>query len=175
LKSGFPPPLYNYIIDTHHTPHYAAGYLFKEINPRIGMVTHLEYEPSLDSEVLAGIRQHWDGLFVFGAPDVQVVNVTKDAIWAREAILPELGNASRLTLETMLKASELDEIPDVFEFPAINFPREEQQIEYLRQIEIDPSKYTPEDVARDLVLEMPPVRFNIKQMMAAQQQQKKEG
>ena len=174
MKSGFPPPLYNYIIDTHHTPHFAAGYLFKEINPRIGMATHMEYEPALDAEVIAGIRTHWDGLFVFGAPDVQVVNVTKDAVWTREAVLPELGNASRLTPAQVLKAAELDEIPDVFEFPPVNFPREEQRIEYLREIEIDPSKYTPKDVQRDLVLEMPPVRFNVRQMMAAQQKMQDE-
>ena len=167
LKSGYPPPLYNYIIDTHHTPRFAAGYLFKEINPRIGMATHIEYEPSLNAEVLAGIRAHWNGLFVFGAPDVQVINVTKDAIWAREAVLSELGNVSRATPAQMLKAAELDEPPDVFEFPPINCPREEQQIEYLREKEINPNKYTQEDVDRELVLEMPPIKFNLKQMMAA--------
>ena len=25
----------DFIIDTHHTPHYALGYLFKEVNPRM--------------------------------------------------------------------------------------------------------------------------------------------
>jgi ribonuclease Z len=41
-------------MDTHHTPHYAAGYLIQQINPRIGMATHLEYEPTLSTEVVAG-------------------------------------------------------------------------------------------------------------------------
>ena len=92
LKMGLPVKLYNYVIDTHHTPHYAVGYLMQKIQPRIGMVTHVEYEPELNSELVAGVRAHWDGLFVVGAPDVKVVNVTKDAIWVRDASLVGLGN-----------------------------------------------------------------------------------
>ena len=63
--------------------------MIKEVNPRLGMVTHFPYESDLINETLAGIRAHWDGHFVFGAPDGVVVNVTKDAIWARDAALPE--------------------------------------------------------------------------------------
>lgn len=171
LKMGYPPAMYNYIVDTHHTTHFGVGYLFKEINPRIGMVTHLEYEPELDEEVIAGIRAHWDGLFVTGAPDVKVVNVTKDAIWARDAVLPELGNIPRPSPAQMLKMFELDEFPDLLEMPPAKFPREEQQIEYLREIEIDPKKYTPADVERDLVLESPPMKINVKEMMAAREKE----
>jgi len=167
MKMGMPPAMYNYMIDTHHTPHFAAGYLFKEINPRIGMVTHMEYEAALTEELIGGIRAHWDGLFVIGAPDVQVVNVTKDAIWSREAVLPELAGISQLKPEEMVKAMELDEMPDVIEFPPAKLPREQQQIEYLREMEIDPSKYYPEDVNRDLILESPPIKVNVKEIMAA--------
>ena len=66
----------------------------KEVNPRVGMVTHIEYEDDLLNEVSAGIRAHWDGLFLYGAPDVVVVNVTKDAIWARRAALPGMTGAN---------------------------------------------------------------------------------
>jgi len=169
MKMGYPPAMYNYIIDTHHTTHFAVGYLCKEVNPRIGMVTHLEYEPALSEEVTAGIRTHWDGLFAIGAPDVQVVNVTKDAIWVREAVLPELGNISMMAPDQMMKAMELDEMPDVIEMPPAKLPREEQQIEYLREIEIDPSLYTPKELDRPLVLESPPMKFNVKEMLAAKQ------
>ncbi len=89
MKYGLPDWLYNYTIDTHHTPHYATGYLINEVNPRVGMVTHFPYEEDLVSEAIAGIRAHWDGLFLWGAPDGVVVNVTKDAIWSREAAIPE--------------------------------------------------------------------------------------
>ena len=40
VKYGLPSWLYNYTIDTHHTPHYATGYMIKQVNPRLGMVTH---------------------------------------------------------------------------------------------------------------------------------------
>jgi ribonuclease BN (tRNA processing enzyme) len=174
LKYGYPPAMWNYVIDTHHTTHFAAGYLFKEINPRVGMVTHLEYEPELNNEVIAGIRTHWDGLFILGAPDVRVVNVTKDAIYARDAVLPELGAVPRPNPQVMLKAYGLEELPEVLEMPPAKLPREVQQIEYLREIEIDPQKYTPADVNRELVLESPQMKFNLKEMMAAQQKAQEE-
>jgi ribonuclease Z len=169
MKMGMPPAMYNYMIDTHHTPHYAAGYLMKEINPRIGMVTHMEYEPALSEELIGGIRAHWDGLFVIGAPDVQVVNVTKDAIWSREAALPELAGISQLKPDEMAKAMELKEMPDVIEFPPAKIPREEQQIPYLREMEIDPAEYYPEEVIRELILECPPIKINVKEAMAAKE------
>jgi ribonuclease Z len=34
-KYGLPEFLYNYTIDIHHTPTYAAGYLMKQVNPRV--------------------------------------------------------------------------------------------------------------------------------------------
>jgi ribonuclease Z len=49
------------------------------------MVTHIEYEEDLLNKVSAGVRAHYDGLFLYGAPDVVVVNMTKDAVWARKA------------------------------------------------------------------------------------------
>jgi hypothetical protein len=73
--------------------------------------------------------------------------------------------------DQMMKAMELEEMPDVIEMPLAKLPREEQQIEYLREIEIDPSKYTPEELDRDLVLESPPMKFNVKEMLAAKQKE----
>ena len=52
------------------------------------MVTHLAFDNDTLNEQSADVRAHWDGLFLYGAPDVVVVNVTKDAIWHREAALP---------------------------------------------------------------------------------------
>ena len=66
----------------------------KEVNPRLGMVTHIEYEEDLLNEVSAGVRAHYDGLFLYGAPDVVVVNVTKEAIWARKAAIPGMTGAN---------------------------------------------------------------------------------
>ena len=117
LKTGYPPPLYNYVMDTHHTPHYAAGYLFEQINPRIGMVTHMEHEPELNDELIAGIRTHWDGLFVIGAPDVKVVNVDKDAVWVRDAALPGLGSPARPPMAQMIaKMAAAGPLPEEIDY-----------------------------------------------------------
>jgi ribonuclease Z len=158
LKYGYPQELYNYIIDTHHTPHYALGYLFQQVNPRIGMATHLEYEHATITEVIAGVRAHWDGLFVFGAPDVQVVNVTPEAVWAREAVLPGLGAIARPTPQQIAGFFADDDgvVPDLVDVPPVRLPREEQQDQYFRDIEIDPDEYMPPDVARELIMALPP-------------------
>ena len=56
----------------------------------MAVINHYESGgPALDAESVAEVRAHWDGLFQFGGPDVQVINVTKDAIWSRQAALPE--------------------------------------------------------------------------------------
>ena len=172
-KMGLPAPLFNYVIDTHHTPHFAAGYLMSQINPRIGMATHLFEEPGLSAELVAGVREHWDGLFVLGAPDVRVVNVTKDAIWARDAALPELGNPARPDMPKMLTQLIPDgaPMPKEVSFPAVKLPREEQQDEYVRQMEIDPVKYMPPDVLRDLVTTMPPITIDLEAIMKMQEAQ----
>ena len=167
LKYGYPQEIWNYIIDTHHTDHYALGYLFEQIQPRVGMATHLEYEHNTNNEVIAGVRSHYDGLFLFGAPDVQVVNVTKEAIWSREAVLPELGAVSMPTGEQMEEIfSKNGELPDFLEISSGEIKREEQQDEYLRDIELDPALYTPPDVARDLVTQLPPtLKIPIKEII----------
>ena len=130
------------------------------------MVCHLEYEPDLVNEVSAGIRAHWPGLFAYGAPDVVVVNVTKDAIWVRDAILPELGTISRPTKPEQIVQmfGENGQLPPVIEIPNPKMPREQQQIEYLREIEIDPKKYTPAAVQRELVLEWKPMKIDVEEL-----------
>ncbi|MGI9621242.1 MAG: guanitoxin biosynthesis MBL fold metallo-hydrolase GntH [Acidimicrobiales bacterium] len=154
LKMGVPDWWYNYMIDTHHTPHFAAGYMFDQVQPRIAMVTHMEYENDLVNEVTAGIREHYDGLFAFGAPDVVVVNVTKDAIWVRDAALPSLAGSPRPNPAEMFPGG-VDSMPDEISLPPVRRPRESQQDAYLREIEIDPRKYLPDDLYRDPVTELP--------------------
>ena len=91
-KTGIPAAIYNSTIDLVHTDHYATGYMIEQVNPRIGMVTHMAFDRDLVSECLAGIRQHWEGLFCFGAPDGVVVNVTKDAVWTRDWAVSDSAN-----------------------------------------------------------------------------------
>ena len=44
-----------------------------------------------------------------------------------------------------------------FLLPKVKLPREAQQEEFLRKLEIDPAKYYPPDVNRPMVTEMPSV------------------
>jgi ribonuclease Z len=95
LKFGMPAEVITPTIDVAYTVYYATGYMFKQVQPRLAMATHLSYDEELVPELVAGIRAHWDGLFQFGAPDGVVVNVTKKAIWTRRAALPESTNFAR--------------------------------------------------------------------------------
>ena len=125
-KSGIPAAIYNSTIDLVHTDHYATGYMIKQVNPRIGMVTHMAFDRDLVSESLAGIRQHWDGLFCFGAPDGVVVNVTKDAVWTRDWAVSDSANMkgtrsfSPSELRAMLGG---DEIPTTFRVPTPRYSK----------------------------------------------------
>lgn len=155
-KMGIPETIFSYTMDTSHSPHYAVGYMMKQINPRAGVVTHLSYDEDTTAETVAGVRAHWDGLFLFGAPDVAVLNVTRDAIWQRMAALPDAGGSASPTRELMEKAAAAGISPPTkVAFPNPRLPREEQQEQATRDAEIDPAKYYPPDVARELLTQWP--------------------
>ena len=59
LKFGLPAIITNTTIDQAHTPHYAVGYMFNKIQPRLAMVTHTAYDEELIPEIVAGIRVHY--------------------------------------------------------------------------------------------------------------------
>ena len=150
-KTGVPAPIYSATIDLVHTDHYATGYVINQVQPRLGMVTHIAYDDDLINEFTAGVREHWKGLFAYGAPDGVVVNVTKDAIWSRHAVLPESGNFKRPSTETEMKQMFGGEIPQTFRIPEPQYTREELLSEGVRAIEIPPSDFTPHDMARPLL------------------------
>ena len=127
------------------------------------MVTHVTYDPELTAEFIAGVRAHWDGLFVIGAPDVKVVNVTKDAIWVRDASLVGLANLKKpKPTDALALAGDISRGAGQFILPEVKIPREQQQGEYIRKMEIDPAKYYPADVNRALVLRMPSMKEILK-------------
>jgi glyoxylase-like metal-dependent hydrolase (beta-lactamase superfamily II) len=132
---GVPPFLGRYTIDTHHTPGYAAGYLMNQVKPRLGMVTHMAFDPYQNEETVAEIRHHWQGPFHFGAPDGVVVNVTMDKIWVREGILPDFPN-SRAPQQNFDDGQLVVPLP-------VN-KREDIQESFVREQEIDPAAYYPE-------------------------------
>ena len=53
---GVPPFLARYTVDTHHTPAYASGYLANQIQPRMFMTTHMNFDPFLNEETVAEVR-----------------------------------------------------------------------------------------------------------------------
>ena len=155
LKYGLPPTLYNFTIDTHHTTHYAVGKMIAEVNPRIGMVTHFQDDEDVIAETIAGVRTHWNGLFQLGV-DVAVVNITKDAVWYRKAVLPDKSGAVPPMRELMQMAKRAGkELPKEFVFPEPRRTREEQQEQATRDNEIDPKEYTPPDVQREQIMSWP--------------------
>ncbi len=167
LKFGMPKEVFEYTIDSWHTMYYAAGYLFNEVQPRIAAICHYEAGGgALDAEATAEVRTHWKGLFMWGGPDVQVLNVTKDAIWSREAARPEGAALSALDPRMLFPPGQ---IPDKFELPQPKLPREQQQEQFLRDMEIDPHLYYPPDVDRPQVQKWPDEGFWIdpKAMLAA--------
>ena len=154
LKYGLPEFLYNYTVDTHHTLGYATGYLINQVNPRCGIATHLAYDNDTLNEQSADLRVHWKGLFLYGAPDVAVVNVTKDAIWHRMAALPGFAGMS-LPKPTLLFRDPLPIATGMGVVPQPRLPREEQQEQQTRYNEIDPHKYYPPELYREPLTKLP--------------------
>lgn len=143
---GVPPFLARYTIDTHHTPAYAAGYLANQIKPRMFMTTHMNYDPFNIEETVAEVREHWKGPYHFGAPDGIVVNMTKDAIWVREGILPHFPNN---------RAPQFDFTNGQLVVPLPTTDRTKIQEPFVREQEIDPKKYYPEGYHPELLQEWP--------------------
>jgi len=166
MKWGTQVEMTQYTVDTYHTPFYAAGYLFKKVDPRVAMITHTNFEDTLMGESIAEVRAHWPGLFIFGAPDVVVVNVTKDAVWARKANLPQGSPVGSLDPRLFFAPGEL---PDKIKMPDPTRPREVQQEQFLRDMEIDPHLYYPPDVDRDITDTWPEdgITMDVKKMLKA--------
>ena len=154
LKYGLPEFLFNYTVDIHHTVAYATGYLINQVNPRVGMVTHLAFDNDTLNEQSADVRSHWKGLFLYGAPDVVTVNVTKDAIWQRDAVLPNFSGQS-LPPPTLLFGDPLPLATGQGVVPQPRLPREKQQEQLTRDLEIDPKLYYPPDVYRKPITTLP--------------------
>jgi ribonuclease Z len=155
VKMGLPEIIGRNTIDTAHTVHYADGYLFNQIQPRLAMLTHMAYDEALIPEILAGIRLHYNGFFQFGAPDVVVVNVQKDAIWTRMAALSDAPNPARPSKEDAKYLFDLSPTHLEVDFPDPKHSIPDVQEEFVRDKELDKDLYYPADVNRDLVRVFP--------------------
>ena len=106
---------------------------------------------------MAQVRANYDGLWQFGGPDIQVVNVTKDRIWSREAAIPEGAAIAPLDPRWLIPQP----FPEEMELPRPEMPRETQQEQFLRDMEIDPHLYYPPDADREQVQTWPEDGFKI--------------
>jgi len=166
LKVGSPAELWEYTIDIYHTMYYAAGYLFKQTQPRMAAICHFEWSgDQLAAESIAQVRSHWDGLFMFGM-DLRVINVTKDAIWARDAVINQ-GGATPASMDPRWFVKPGEKLPEKIEFPTPRLPREMQQAQFLRDLEIDPKLYYPTGAYREPVQKWPGVTLNPREMLKA--------
>lgn len=151
MKQGVPPLFGALTIDVFHTPHYGFGYLANQVRPRLAMATHVSFDRELIGEMVAGLRLHYKGLFAFGI-DHTVVNVTRDSLWIREAALPETANIARPDPRWLI-ASQFDEQPPTL--PPQEWTIAENQEQAVRDLEIDPTLYTPPDQVRPQVRSFP--------------------
>ncbi len=167
-KYGIPAEIYEYTIDTHHTVHYAVGDLMAIANPRLGMITHAEYDHDLIYEVTSGIRAKYQGQFALGIPDGVVVNLTKDALWCREAALPDYTGAPLPSIpffeqyqayyETVKDTAEWRHESNLCDhqvpIPNPINKRSDIQSSERRKAEVEPCQYMPEPVNRSLNQEL---------------------
>ncbi len=166
LKVGTPAKMWEYTIDIYHTMYYAAGYLFKQVQPRMAAICHFEWSgDQLAAESIAQIRSHWDGLFMFGL-DLKVINVTKDAIWARDAVISDAG-AAPASMDPRWFVKPGEKLPETIEMPTPRMPREKQQEQFVRDLEIDPKKYYPDDAYRKPTQQWPGITLNPREMLKA--------
>ena len=97
--------------------------------------------------------------------DLQVINVTKDAIWSREAVIADGAAPASMDPRWFVKPGE--KLPDKIKFPTPTMPREVQQEQFVRDLEIDPKKYYPPDAYREPVQKWPGVVLNPREMLKA--------
>ena len=154
LKHGNALVIGEFTIDAFHSPGYGVGYLTKQVNPRLAMASHFSFDRELLGSAVAEVRTHWKGMFAFGI-DLTVVNVTKDAIWMREAAIPDAANAAKLNPNWMVQEMFGGVVPKEIMLPKPRHTIASVQEQAVRDLEINPDEFTPPDQIRPWVREWP--------------------
>ena len=134
-------------MDMAHNPAYAAGYLYNQAKPRLAMGTHVLHDTWSEAEMIAEVRENWKGPFRMGAPDMVVVNVTKESIWVRDGVVPDYPNMSPPTFD-MAPAHGLI-------VPGPRKSRAGIQDPSIRRAEIPPGAYYPRGYHPRLIEDWP--------------------
>jgi ribonuclease BN (tRNA processing enzyme) len=141
--NGALPVIYRNTVDVAHNPGYAAGYVFEQLKPRMAMVTHTSYDSYSNSELLSEIRYHYKGPFHMGAPDMVVVNLTKDKVWVREGVIPDFPSQSPPKFDVAAMGGLV--------LPAPRNLRKDFQQQSIRDAEISPDLYYPPGYKPELI------------------------
>ena len=143
LVNGVMPVIARNTVDSAHNPGYAAGYLFDKLRPRMAMTTHMSFDAYSNAELLAEIRNKYSGPFHFGAPDMVVVNLTKDKVWVRDGIVPDFPSMSPPKFDVAAMGGLV--------IPAPRVKRQDVQEQSIRDAEIPPDDYYPKGYKPELM------------------------
>ena len=143
LVNGVMPVIARNTVDSAHNPGYAAGYLFDKLRPRMAMTTHMGYDGYSNTELLAEIRNKYSGPFHFGAPDMVVVNLTKDKVWVRDGVVPDFPSMSPPKFDVAAMGGLV--------IPAPRVKRQDVQEQSIRDAEIPPDDYYPQGYKPELI------------------------
>ena len=122
-------------MDIAHNSGYAAGYLYNVVKPRLAMATHVNYDEFSIAELYAEVREHWKGPFRLGAPDMVVVNLTRDKVWVRDGVVPRYPNMAPPLFDVSPGGGLV--------VPAPKNTRRGLQEDSIRDAEISPDDYYP--------------------------------
>lgn len=89
-KTHLPLQIAQNICHGVHCPPRSAGKIFALCQPRLGVIYHTMIAESLRIPVIDDLRVFWQGPAAL-AEDLMVLNVTKECITQRQAVVPELA------------------------------------------------------------------------------------
>lgn len=144
---GVMPVVARNLMDMGHNPAYAAGYLYSQTRPRLAMGTHVLYDAYSEAELYAQVRQHWKGPFRLGAPDMIVVNMTRDKVWVRDGVVPPYPQMSPPQFDVRPGGGLV--------IPAPRKTRAQLQQPSIRAAEIRPGLYYPRGYRPRLIEDWP--------------------
>ena len=145
--NGVMPLIARNTVDMAHDPGYAAGYLFNKLKPRMAMTTHMGWDDYSNVELQAEIRNLYKGPFHFGAPDMVVVNLTRDKVWVRDGVIPRFPSMAPPKFDIEAMGGLI--------VPAPRNTRATTQQKSIRDAEIPPSEYYPKGYQPDLLQDWP--------------------
>jgi len=112
------------------------------------MATHVSFDNYSNPEIIAEVRVNWKGPFQLGAPDMVVVNMTKDKVWVRDGVVPAYPNAAPPQFDMAREGGGLI-------IPAPKYVRSDIQSQVIRDLEIKPDDYFPKGYKPELIEDWP--------------------